>query len=67
MPNRRSYFTDSEIYYIPHLAKHTISDRFEQLLTMIHFTDNEQHPANLSTAERFEAKLGSLYSTFNTN
>ena len=67
MPSHRSYFTDSEIYYLLHFHRHLTRDRFEQLLTMLHLTDNQQLPANLPTAKRFEAKLGSLLSTYNSN
>ena len=67
MPSHRSYFTYSEIYYLPHFHRHLTRDRFEQLLPMLHLTDNQQLPANLPTAKRFEAKLGSILSTYNFN
>ena len=67
MPSHRSYFTESEIYNLPHFTKHLTRDRFEEILTMLHLTDNQLLPGNLSTAERFEAKLGSLLSTYNAN
>ena len=42
-------------------------DRFERLLSMLHFTDNEKLPHDLSTAKRYEAKLGTQLSTLNAN
>ena len=66
-PNRRAYFMDSEINKLPHFVKHTTRDRFEQLLRMLHFTNNEQIPECMPTAERFEAKLGNLPAAFNSN
>ena len=59
-PNRRSYFMDSEIYKLPHFVKHTTRDRFVELLTMLHFVNNDQIPESMLTAKRFEAKLGNL-------
>ena len=57
LPNRRAYFTNTEIYHLPHFTAHTSRDRFEQLLTMLHFADNENIPQDLGTARRFEEKL----------
>ena len=57
---------DSEIYKLPHFV-HSTRDRFEQLLRMLHFTNNEQIPECMPTAERFEAKLGNLPAAFNSN
>ena len=65
MPNRRSYFTDSQIYDLPHFRAHTTRDRFQQLFTMLHFANNDQIPETLNTAQRFEAKLGNLLTTVN--
>ena len=31
MPNRRSYFDDSQVYDLPHFRAHTTRDRFQQL------------------------------------
>ena len=42
LPNRRAYFTTSQIYHLPHFKAHIARDRFEQLLSMLHFTDNEK-------------------------
>ena len=66
-PNRCSYFTESEIYNLPNFVKHTTRDRFQQLCQMLHFADNEQIPKDLLPAKRFEAKLGNIISSFNTN
>ena len=55
-PNPRSYFMDSEIYKLPHFIKHTTRDRFEQLLTILHLSNNDQIPESMLTAERYEAK-----------
>ena len=67
LPNRRAYFVDSEISHLPNFTKHTTRDRFAELLTMLHLTDNEQIDPNLIPAERFEAKLGTIISYFNKN
>ncbi|KAI6646989.1 piggyBac-derived 2-like [Oopsacas minuta] len=66
-PNRRSYFTNSEIYDLPNFKKHVTRDRFEELLKMLHLTDNEQIEDNLIAAKRFEAKMGNFLSSFNAN
>ncbi|KAI6651798.1 hypothetical protein LOD99_5045 [Oopsacas minuta] len=42
-------------------------DRFEQLLRMLHFTNNDEIPDDILTAERFEAKLGNPLTSFNNN
>ena len=67
LPNRRAYFTDSEIYNLPNFRKHTTRDRFEQLIRMLHLADNEQIPPDAIPARRFEAKLGNFISSYNTN
>ena len=67
MPNRRSYITDSKIYNLPHFKAHTTCNRFQQLFTMLHFTNNNQIPATLNTAQRFEVKLGNLLTAVNIN
>ena len=67
LPNRRAYFIDSEMYQLPHFVKHITRDRFQLLLTMLHFTNNEQIPESMITAERFETKLENLFAAFNTN
>ena len=67
MPNRRSYFTDSKIYNLPHFKAHTTCNRFQQVFTMLHFTNNNQIPATLNTAQRFEVKLGNLLTAVNKN
>ena len=64
-PNRRAYFTTTSIYHLPHFKAHTTGGRFEQLLTMLHFIDNEKLPQDLGTARRFEAKLGNQLSAVN--
>ena len=66
-PNRRAYFHKSAIYNLPHFTAHTSRDRFEQLLTMLHFTDNENIPQDLGTARRFEAKLANQLTDVNHN
>ena len=58
---------DSEIYNLPHFIKHTTRDRFEQLLTILHLSNNDQIPESMLTAERYEAKLGNLLKSFNDN
>ena len=65
MPNRRSYFTDSKIYNLPHFKAHTTCNRFQQLFTMLHFTNNNQISATLNTAQRFEVKLSNLLTAVN--
>ena len=66
MPNRRSYFTDSKIYNLPHFKAHTTcKNRFQQLFTMLHFTNNNQISATLNTAQRFEVKLSNLLTAVN--
>ena len=67
LPNRRSYFTNSEIYDLPNFRKHITRDRFEELLKMLHLADNEQIGENLIAAKRFEAKMGNMLSSFNNN
>ena len=67
LSNRRCFFANSKIYYQPHFAAHTTRDRFEELLTMLHFTNNENLSQDLNTAERFEAKLGSQLKAMNAN
>ena len=66
-PNRRAYFINSEIFNIPGFKKHTTRDRFEQLIRMLHFADNEKIPEDTIPAKRFEAKLGNFISNFNDN
>ena len=34
---------------------------------MLHFTNNDEIPDDILTAERFEAKLGNLLTSFNNN
>ena len=67
MPNRRSYFTNSQIYDLPHFKAHTTCNRFQQLFSMLHFANNTQIPATFNTAQRFEAKLGNLLTAVNKN
>ena len=67
MPNRRSYFADSQIYDLPHFREYSTRDRFQQLFTMLHFANNDQIPATLNTAQRFEAKIGNLLTAVNRN
>ena len=67
LPNRRSYFVGSEIYSQPNFTKHTTRARFEQLLTMLHFTNKEKIPDSLLSAERFLAQLGNLITAVNEN
>ena len=67
MPNRRSYITDLKIYNLPHFKAHTTCNRLQQLFTMLHFTNNNQIPATLNTAQRFEVKLGNLLTAVNIN
>lgn len=66
-PNRRAYYTESKVYYLPHFISHMSRNRFDQLFTVLHFANNEQLPANLPIAKRFEAKLGNLLTAMNTN
>ena len=56
-PNRRAYFHTFELYNLPHFTSHSSLNRFGQLLTMLHFTDNKNIPQDLCTARRFEGKL----------
>ena len=42
MPNRRTSFTDSKIFYLPHFRAHTTRDRFQELFTMLHLANNDQ-------------------------
>ena len=63
--NHRSYFTNSEIYDLPNFKKHITRDRFEELLKMLHLADNVGE--NLIAAKKFEAKMGNMLSSFNTN
>ena len=65
LPNRRSYFTNSEIYDLPNLRKRKTRYRFQELLKMLHLADNEQIGENLIAAKRFEAKMGNMLSSFN--
>ena len=65
--NRRCYFTDSKIFHLPYFKHHSSRNRFEELLTMLHFANNEQINSSLTTAERFEAKLVTLLTAVNTN
>ena len=67
MPNRRAYFSESEIYFLPHFKSHMSQHRFEQLFAMLHLTNNNQLPDTLSTAKRFEAKLGNFLNIVNMN
>ena len=46
---------------------HTTRDRFEELLRMLHFADNEKIGQDLLPAERFEAKLGNFLTSYNAN
>ena len=67
LPNRRCYFADSKIFHLPYFKQHSSRDRFEELFTMLHFANNEEINPTLTTAERFEAKLGILLTALNTN
>ena len=67
MPNRRTYFTDSQIYDLPHFKAHTTSGRFQQLFSMLNLDNNHRLPATLNTAQRFGAKLGNILTAVNTN
>ena len=60
LPNRRCYFTDLKIFHLPYFKQHSSRIRFEELLTILHFAINEQINPSLTTAKRFEAKLGTL-------
>ena len=42
LPNRRFYFTDSKVFDLPFFRQHSSRNRFEELFTMLHFTNNEQ-------------------------
>ena len=42
LPNVRAYFTTSQIYHLPHFKAHMSRNRFEQLLSMLHFTNNQK-------------------------
>ena len=66
-PNRRAYFMNSEIFNLPRFKKHTTRERFEQLILLLHFADNEQIPEDTIPAKRFEAKLGNFISNYNNN
>ena len=65
MLNRRTYFTDSKIFHLPHFRAHTTRDRFQELFTMLHLANNNQITQTLKTAQRFQAKLGNLLTAVN--
>ena len=65
LPNRRAYFVGSEIYSQPNFSKHTTRNRFEQLLTMLRFTNSEKIPGSMQSAKKFLAQLGNLMTAVN--
>ena len=67
LSDHRKYFRTSEIYHIPAFVQHMPRDRFEQIQSMIHFTDNSTIPTSLSSGKRFEAKIIKMLDALNAN
>ncbi|KAI6660748.1 PiggyBac transposable element-derived protein 4-like [Oopsacas minuta] len=57
MPNRRSSFTDSNIFHLSYFKRHSLRNRFEELFPMLHFASNEQMSPSLNTAVPFGRNL----------
>ena len=66
-PNCRAYFHKSEIYNLPHFTSQTSRNRFEQPLNMLHFTNCENIPQDISTVRCFEAKVADHLTNVNCN
>ena len=64
-PILRAYFTRTVIYHLPHFTGQMFRNRFEQLLTMLHFKNNEKLPHDLGTERRLKSKLGDQLTAVN--